>query len=60
MNIYQLIMFLGAVILLFTQFIKKDLQQDGVPLYEIFMVVGLLTIVIPPIVWVFEVIRYHI
>ena len=60
MNVYQLIMLIGALILLFTQFIRKDLQQDGVPLYEIFMIVGLLTIVIPPIVWTIEVIRYSI
>ena len=60
MNIYQLIMLVGAVVLLFTQFIRKDLQQDGVPLYEIFMIVGLLTVLIPPIVWTFEIIRYHI
>ena len=61
MNIYQIIMLVGAIILLVAQLIHVDLQlKEKSVLYEVLMIVGLLTILIPPIVWGIEIIRYHI
>ena len=53
---YIWIMMVGAILLLMAQM----LSNDRMTLYGIFMVIGLLMIIIPVIVQMIEIIRFHI